>query len=235
MTLAVILWFSFCASSLPALPARLQAAPQSASATHPDAAATQDRPLQDQGSAPAAQNPPVPSPPSPPTGTPAQKSSGQAQPSTAPRFHHRKRVLPPNCNAAPAVAGQAASGSTPSPSPVPADTAAARSTKANCPPTKVVVRQGGIAEPSLQLAGGAPVDQKSHERDTVNQTLGSTEANLKKTAGHQLNANQQGMVNQTRQFMEQAKAAVEAGDLERARTLAWKAQLLSEELVKPEK
>ena len=33
--------------------------------------------------------------------------------------------------------------------------------------------------------------------------------------------------------MEQSKAAVGGGDLERARTLAWKAQLLSEELVKP--
>jgi hypothetical protein len=43
------------------------------------------------------------------------------------------------------------------------------------------------------------------------------------------------MVNQIRQFMEQSKAAVEAGDLERARTLAWKAQLLSDELVKPPK
>jgi len=64
--------------------------------------------------------------------------------------------------------------------------------------------------------------------------LGTTEANLKKVAGRQLTPNEQDMVNQARQFMEQAKAAVAAGDLERARTLAWKAQLLSEELVKPE-
>jgi len=65
--------------------------------------------------------------------------------------------------------------------------------------------------------------------------LESTKANLKKIAGHPLSPNQQDMVNQTRQFMEQSKTAADAGDLERARTLAWKAQLLSEELVKPEK
>jgi hypothetical protein len=65
--------------------------------------------------------------------------------------------------------------------------------------------------------------------------LAATEANLKKIAGQQLSSNQQEMVNQIRQFMEQSKAAVEAGDLERARTLAWKAQLLSDELVKPPK
>jgi len=63
--------------------------------------------------------------------------------------------------------------------------------------------------------------------------LDATEANLKKLAGKQLTPNQQDMVSQTRQFMQQSKAAVEAGDLERARTLAWKAQVLSEELVKP--
>ena len=65
--------------------------------------------------------------------------------------------------------------------------------------------------------------------------LDTTEANLKKLAGKQLTANQQDMVSQTRQFVQQSKDAVEAGDLERARTLAWKAQVLSEELVKPEK
>ena len=65
--------------------------------------------------------------------------------------------------------------------------------------------------------------------------LGSTDANLKKLAGRTLSPNQQDMVNQVRQFMQQSRTAIDAGDLERARTLAWKAQLLSEELVKPAK
>jgi hypothetical protein len=64
--------------------------------------------------------------------------------------------------------------------------------------------------------------------------LAATEANLKKIAGQQLSSNQKEMVTQIRQFMEQSKAAVGDGDPDRARTLAWKAQLLSEELVKPD-
>jgi hypothetical protein len=85
------------------------------------------------------------------------------------------------------------------------------------------------------LAGGTASDQTAHQRDTANQMLESAEANLKKIAGRQLTSNQQDMVNQIRQFMGQSKTSSEAGDLERARTLAWKAKLLSEELVKPEK
>lgn len=41
------------------------------------------------------------------------------------------------------------------------------------------------------------------------------------------------MVNQIRQFVEQAKAAVTAGDVERGHNLAVKARLLSDELAKP--
>jgi hypothetical protein len=94
----------------------------------------------------------------------------------------------------------------------------------------VIVRQGGTSDTSIQLAGGAA---KAHQNDTANQMLATTQANLKKIAGQQLTSNQQEMVSQIRQFMEQSKAAVGDGDAERARTLAWKAQVLSEELVKP--
>ena len=65
--------------------------------------------------------------------------------------------------------------------------------------------------------------------------LGSTEANLKKLAGRQLSSDQQDMVNQIHQYVDESRKAVSAGDLDRARTLAWKAQVLSEDLVKPDK
>lgn len=87
----------------------------------------------------------------------------------------------------------------------------------------------------MQLAGGAAGSQTANQRDTANQMLGTTQENLKKIAGRQLTTNQQDMVNQIRQFMNQSKDAADAGDLDRARTLAWKAQLLSEDLIKPEK
>jgi hypothetical protein len=94
------------------------------------------------------------------------------------------------------------------------------------------VKQGGTADNSIQLAGAAP-GTNSNQKDTANQMLAATESNLKKISGQQLNSDQQDMVSQIRQFMTQSKAAVGDGDMERARTLAWKAQVLSEELVKP--
>jgi hypothetical protein len=51
--------------------------------------------------------------------------------------------------------------------------------------------------------------------------------------GRELNSSQQEMVSQIKQFMEQSKAAVAAGDVERGHTLASKAHLLSDELIKP--
>ncbi|SRR6266568_3383976 len=234
MNLAAILLVSiFCASS----PApRQQTAPQTA-----ETPATQDQ----ETTAPA-HNPPAPSQAPPTAATPAKTPPGQTptdqtRPAAAKRPRHKKRVLPPNCDNAP-TPGQASSSSTPAPGdPAAPGTAPAPGTSnpsspaANCPPSKVIVRQGGTSEPSIQLAGGTASDQTSHQRDTANQMVGSTEANLKKIAGRQLSPNQQDMVNQIRQFIDQSKAASDAGDLDRARTLAWKAQLLSEELVKPEK
>jgi len=97
------------------------------------------------------------------------------------------------------------------------------------------VRNGGTSEPSIQLTGGAVGAQASHQRDTTDQLLESSRENLKKLAGRKLSPNQQEMVNQVHQFMEQSKTAVAAGDLDRAHNLALKAQLLSVELVTPQK
>ncbi|MGC1449239.1 MAG: hypothetical protein WA830_04300 [Candidatus Sulfotelmatobacter sp.] len=235
MTLAVILSLMICCptSALPLVPAGPQNAPQAAPASKADETPA----TPDQGTAAAAQNPPTP--PQPPSSAkpPAQTASGQTRPAPAKKPRHKKKATTsPNCVSAPAT-GQPATGSTPATDPVPADGApnpGSATAPTNCPPSKVIVRQGGTSEPSVQLAGG-PAGQTSHQRDTANQMLGTTEANLKKIAGRQLSSNEQDMVNQTRQFMAQSKAAFDAGDLERARTLAWKAQLLSEELVKPEK
>jgi len=85
------------------------------------------------------------------------------------------------------------------------------------------------------LSGGPVGDQAAQQRNTANQMLTATQQNLKKIAGRTLTANQQDMVKQVQQFMDQSKAASATGDIDRARTLAWKAQLLSEELTKPPK
>jgi hypothetical protein len=63
--------------------------------------------------------------------------------------------------------------------------------------------------------------------------LDSTEGNLKKLSARQLSITEQDAVSQIHQFVDQSKAAVATGDTERARTLAWKAQTLSQDLVNP--
>lgn len=90
--------------------------------------------------------------------------------------------------------------------------------------------QGGTADPAIKLAGS---DQATKARDDANKSLGQTEDNLKKISAQQLSAAQQATVSQIRQFVEQSKAALTAGDADRAQTLAWKAQVLSEDLANP--
>jgi hypothetical protein len=245
MTLAaVFLVVIFSAPSAPPLVAEHPIASRTTPASvAPATAANQDQAIQDQATtdppaAPSAQNPPPSSKPPSTSASPTPVSPSQTPPAVK-RSHHKKRVHPANCGSMPAPTVRAASGSTQaSGDPTPSGTAPAPavvSSSTNCPPPKVIVRQGGTSEPSIQLAGGAAAGQTSNQRDTANQMLDATEANLKKLAGKQLAPNEQDMVSQTRQFIQQSKAAVEAGDLERARTLAWKAQVLSEELVKPAK
>ena len=101
-----------------------------------------------------------------------------------------------------------------------------------CPPAKKVVRNGGADEPKIELLGGSPAEQASSERSTE-QITATTEENLKKISERQLNSGEKETVSQIRQFIEQSKQAVAAGDPERARNLATKARLLSEELVGP--
>lgn len=225
MTLAAIFVIIIFYTSPPATAATHQSAAPSAPATQTsDSAPAQN---------PPAQNPPTPSQTAPAATTPAKTSAGKSSTTPANRPRHKKKVLPPDCNNVPAASGKTAPPSPPDPA---TGTAPASSPAvAKCPPPKVIVRQGGTTEPSIQLVGGTGSDQTAHQRDSANEMLAETQANLKKTGGQQLTANQQDMVNQIQQFMDQSKTAAEAGDLERAQNLALKAKLLSDELVKPEK
>jgi hypothetical protein len=158
----------------------------------------------------------------------AQSSSAKTQKTDPkPRKHKRKKAADtPKCesNAASAqTAGNAsakAAGTNP-----PA--------QANCPPSKTVIQNGGTSEPAVQITGGEGAAQ-AQQKSTTDQLLGSTEDNLKKIAGRQLTSAQEDMVSQVRQYVAQSKEAVTAGDAERGRMLAQKAQLLSDELVKPQ-
>ena len=99
-------------------------------------------------------------------------------------------------------------------------------------PEKKVVRNGGTTDPVVQLAPGMSEEQASSQRQSTTQLLATTDANLKQISTRQLGQTQQDSVSQIRKYMEQAKAAEKAGDVQRAHNLASKALLLSDDLVK---
>jgi len=234
MTLAVILISIFLTASVS--PAQAPAVGQDAQQAPAGKPATVNS-TGSQGSSPS-QNTPAASKPNP-----AKTPSAQKPPVPRRPLHMKKPGIS-DCNPAPAAAPDSTNpASTSSASPGSASPSsgatlpAARSATAStdCPPSKVIVRQGGASEPAIPLAGGQGGNQATQQRNTANQMLAVADRNLKKIAGQTLTANQQDMVNQIHQFIEQSKTATAAGDLDRAGTLAWKAQLLSEELVKPQK
>jgi cytoskeletal protein RodZ len=99
-------------------------------------------------------------------------------------------------------------------------------------PGKVVVRNGGVRDDSTQLAPGMSKEQELHQRETISGLLATTDTNLNRIAGRQLAPAQQSVVDQIHTYVRQAKTASDSGDLARAHTLAFKAQLLSDELVR---
>ncbi len=74
--------------------------------------------------------------------------------------------------------------------------------------------------------------QTSNQIESVNQLLAGTDSNLKQISGRTLNPTQQDTVKQIHLYMDQARKAVDSGDVERGHNLAFKAHLLSDDLVK---
>jgi hypothetical protein len=99
-------------------------------------------------------------------------------------------------------------------------------------PEKKVVHNGGTADPVIQLAPGMSEEQASSQRQSTSELLSATDVNLKQISSRQLNSTQQDSVSQIRKYIEQAKAAEEAGDVQRAHNLASKAVMLSDDLAK---
>ena len=231
MTLAFVLLFSSFVWTAPAWWTL-----QAQSAAQPAEPATEAAPDKPQGSG----NPQTSAPPE--TKPSAQTPSNSTTPTTTKRKRHKKKAKLSNCGVRPTPpveTGQNPQGATPgdpsagtASASAPGQNSAAPDPK-DCPPPKTIVRHGGTSEPSIQLAGGPNESQASHQRDVVNQLLGVTENNLKKVAGKQLNSTQQDTLSQARAFMQQSRSAIADGDLDRARTLAWKAETLSEDLIKP--
>ena len=227
MTLAAAILF-FGISSLTSVDAGLvaQSAQQSASSANAPVAQEQtaQHPTPETTKPSSTQSPSAPAPASNPKANAAKK------------VHSKKKVVPAAaCDPAPANSNSAGSNpATASAQPAGASSSPATDAQKNCPPEKTIVRKGGISEQSIQLAGGSTGDQ-AQKRDAANQMIAATEQNLYKLTGRQLSNAERDSVLQIRQFVDQSRTALTAGNLERAQTLAWKAKLLSEDLIDPKK
>jgi hypothetical protein len=179
--------------------------------------------LQDQ-TAPQAQASPASNTSAPASSASSSSASQQspAQLSPKPKPTRPKKVKTSNC----------ATSSPDAKSPDGKEAPAANSAQASpCPPQKKIVKDGGTAEPTVQLK--SDTKNTPDQVSTTEQLRTAAEDNLKKIAGRQLSASQQQTVDQIKLFMDQSKAAVAEGDVERGHNLAMKARLLSDELVNP--
>jgi hypothetical protein len=99
-------------------------------------------------------------------------------------------------------------------------------------PRKVVIHQGGTSEPVAEILPGISQEEANRQRASAEQLLVASESSVKQLATRSLNLNQQGMLLQIRQYMDGARSALKDKDPQRAHTLALKAYLLSDDLVK---
>lgn len=74
--------------------------------------------------------------------------------------------------------------------------------------------------------------QSSNQLKNTDELLAGTESNLKQISGRTLTATQQETLKQIHLYMDQARHAINEGDLDRGRNLAFKAHLLSDDLLK---
>jgi hypothetical protein len=99
-------------------------------------------------------------------------------------------------------------------------------------PRRIVVREGGAKEPAAQIAPGLTPVEATRQRQNADQLLVYTDGQLKLLTERTLNAREQETVLQIRNYADGARSALKEGDVRRANTLAEKARLLAEDLVK---
>ena len=169
-----------------------------------------------------------------PPPTEQTQPSGEPKPGQGATPDQHPSPLPESNPSPPQVNAPATSGGTEATAPKPEikkKKKAARKTGTG-KPRRRVVKDGGADETEVQISEGLPNDLAAHQRASTNTLLSSTEDNLKRISNRHLTADQQGTVDQIRLYMQQSRDAIQKSDVDRAHTLALKAHLLSDSLVK---
>ena len=99
-------------------------------------------------------------------------------------------------------------------------------------PNKVVVRHGGAKEPTSQIVPNLPPEEAVKLRQNAEGLLGSAEVSLRVLGSRTLQPPKQEALTQVHNYMEKARSALKDGDIKRAHTLALKANVLANDLLK---
>jgi hypothetical protein len=102
----------------------------------------------------------------------------------------------------------------------------------NIPLPKVVIQEGGVNGNTGQVPNGAARDNSGSTDSSTQQLLESTENNLRTIAKRKLSQDEESTKTQILDYVKQSRDATKDGDNVRAHSLALKARLLSDELVK---
>lgn len=98
----------------------------------------------------------------------------------------------------------------------------------NTSPNKKVIRNGGAGEPTVAISSDE--GQRQARVQETNRLLAAADLNLKDVAVRGVTSSQEGTVKQIRSYIDEAKAAANSGDVERAYNLANKANMLAADL-----
>ena len=103
---------------------------------------------------------------------------------------------------------------------------------APAPPTSVPPADAANAPEAPTIAVQLTKEELAAAQQETNQSLDTAEKNLASTRNKRLNAAQTDLVSKIKGFLKDAREAAQAGDWARARNLAKKALVLSEELAR---
>lgn len=99
-------------------------------------------------------------------------------------------------------------------------------------PRRIVVREGGAIEPTAQIAPGLAPQEAGQQRQDTEELLRLTEESLKRLDGRTPDSRWQETTAQIHNYVDGARSALKDGDTQRAHTLALKAHLLADDLLK---
>lgn len=94
------------------------------------------------------------------------------------------------------------------------------------------MRHGGVDEPTAQIVTGLAPEEANRQRQHAEQLLRSTDETLRGADLRAFDALQEETVSQIHNYMEGAHLALKEGDISRGETLAMKAGLLADDLVR---